>query len=696
MAGTGGKAPLWERVHCGRDADEAIIDLELISGRERLEIRCRLDSENQPVEHNVILYKDGASTRIDLSKTTWKSALAGHRPIFGYAVIERQVQVAKDLQEFLESLLAFGGCFDIFKREVDRRSEESRNAKNKWSEAQKSAKQKVVEVDKEHGHESQQDLPAIVWPDVGDDADAWLSSTGLTESGAAIPEVTEGHYQRLVTASDEASEALEALEAAEKTSLHARLAGPLKQLHTVAREIGDNRSTCPVCATSGVDWFATLARFIGYLANLDSITAAMRQKLEQLRTATKNELATIHAVLDARGQTENCPLPGVAESAAFVTLLDREGLHATPEIRSATRELCAWIQSEVCRDMARDARRESDRQRQWRRARRTAVDEFVSVWRRVGTDAGEAAAWESATKCLSKLQQKLREDRTALLQNLTSVRVQRLLSDAGLNMRSMSVQGTKASIEIVDKADKKMTLAMLSAGQRNALLLSPLLAASGAGPFGFLVLDDPVHAFDQLRVDCLAEILHELATERRIVVLTHDERLREHLLARNLDTEARVVKRDPLTGVVTAIPQDEMWDVLLQDANAMLAVSSAQPGGVTISPTDLVRALCRQALDNALRHFVIRACVRRGHEPDTHIGLLDTANTTQERLACARNMHANDASDADTVNAAEAHVSVYLNGWNQAVHGNAPTSEATSKEVTAAGTACKTLTETTP
>jgi hypothetical protein len=252
MTGTGGKTPLWERVHCGRDSDEAIIDLDLLSGRERLEIRCRLDSKSQLVEHNVILYGAGEPTRIDLSKTTWKSALAGHRPIFGYAAIERQIQIAKDLQELLESLLAFSGCFETFKREVDRCSKESRDAKTGWSNALKSAQQRVAEVDKERGQEDHQGLLAIVWPDVGDDPDEWLSSTGLAESGAAIPEVTEEHYQRLVVTGNEANEALITLEAAE-TSLHARLAGPLKQLHAAAREISDKRSTCPVCATSGVD-----------------------------------------------------------------------------------------------------------------------------------------------------------------------------------------------------------------------------------------------------------------------------------------------------------------------------------------------------------------------------------------------------------------------------------------------------------
>ena len=73
---------------------------------------------------------------------------------------------------------------------------------------------------------------------------------------------------------------------------------------------------------------------------------------------------------------------------------------------------------------------------------------------------------------------------------------------------------------VTDVSGKPVALSMLSAGQRNALLLAPLLAVSRGGPFGFLVLDDPVHAFDQVRVDRLAQLIHDLAEDRRVIVLT--------------------------------------------------------------------------------------------------------------------------------------------------------------------------------
>jgi hypothetical protein len=79
---------------------------------------------------------------------------------------------------------------------------------------------------------------------------------------------------------------------------------------------------------------------------------------------------------------------------------------------------------------------------------------------------------------------------------------------------------------------REAPLGMLSRGQRNALLLTPLVILDKTGPFGFLVVDDPVHALDDMRVDLLAQELARLGRQRQVTVLTHDPRLEEHLRAR--------------------------------------------------------------------------------------------------------------------------------------------------------------------
>lgn len=148
-----------------------------------------------------------------------------------------------------------------------------------------------------------------------------------------------------------------------------------------------------------------------------------------------------------------------------------------------------------------------------------------------------------------------------------------------------------------------------------------------------------MHAFDQVRVDRLARIIHGLATDRRVVVLTHDERLKEHLLARSADCDVRSVCRDPATGIVTSERTENMWKILLKDARSTLHVVRSHEGGVTTTPDDLVRGLCRMALDNALREFVIREAHRIDRDPTGDLEVLDAAKTTKNRIAEVTKLH---------------------------------------------------------
>lgn len=232
---------------------------------------------------------------------------------------------------------------------------------------------------------------------------------------------------------------------------------------------------------------------------------------------------------------------------------------------------------------------------------------------------------------------------------------------------------------------------MLSAGQRNALLLAPLLAVTSGGPFGFLVLDDPVHAFDQVRVDRLASVIHELARDRRVIVLTHDERLTEHLVARGPHCDTMTIERDAASSKVSVDVQREPWQVMLDDARGVLQVSARQPDGVTVSPTDLVRGLCRQAVDTALRQFVLRAAVRRQRDPSSELEQLDGVSTTKERLKEAKRFYPPDSAAHACVANAETRVLPHLPSWNQAAHGNPPETPAAQDDIRAAEEACVVL-----
>jgi energy-coupling factor transporter ATP-binding protein EcfA2 len=690
VSGRGGTAPLWERVHTNRDADQAEIELSLICGDETLSIKCRLDAQGKPIDQSCNLSSSTSSTAIELTNTKWRSALAGHRPVFAYAAIERRVQRAKDLQEFLESLLAFGGCFEILEDAVESAAESSKTDKRNWDREVSVTKNKVDQVDQVHDASELHLLQPLAWPEVTDDPDWWLLEQGLAETGPVVQEITDDYRNRIVKTAAAAKTALHELGTQER-SLHARLAIPLRQLHSEAKQLRDPGNRCPVCGVDKVQWLESLANSVKDLTALQEYEQTTTSKITALQERITSDLSAIHDVLRSYGHDSDGTLPGQAESEVFLAATRRDGCRPTNGVRTALKDLCTWVESDDFRSLVDAAKTTSDQLRQWRLARRQAVDDFIMTWRRVAPNARNYASWEHATKCLRTLREALRNERTEAIQTDAVMCVGSLLADAELTLRSISVQGTKASIEVVDATGETVSLAMLSAGQRNAILLAPILAASGSGPFGFLILDDPVHAFDAMRVDRVATLLAHMAINKRIVVLTHDERLREHLIAKSADFDVRTIERNPLTGEATLRVQKQMWEVLLEDAESILKVAGKRVTTVNDEVTNIARGLCRQALDNAVRQLVIRWSLLKDENPETYLKSLDEKYTTRDRLAWAGEIVTSHDEFTCAVETAQDKVGPHLSSWNQAAHGNPAPTGVTLGEIDAARRACQAL-----
>lgn len=689
--GRGGKAPLWERQHCGRDATQAHVEVTLLAGEETLTLGVRIDPDGMVTGRTARhAAADGAMTDVDLDATSWRSALAGHRPVFGYAAVERQVQLAQNLQEFLEPLLAFGGCFDELKAGVNSAGTTAALAHDRWTKARDDAQRRTDEIDRDR---ADTEPTAIHWPNVTDDPDTWLASAGLTETGAAAPEITSDHHDRLHTAAAEAFAALGDLESAEAAPapnpVTAKLAAPLAELHRAVEHLETPGDICPVCQHERPAWPARLATTVDTAPAAETQTIEFVRQLGALRSALDDNLALIEEVTAydwCTAAVRDAASPVLAAGADFRHRLDEDGRRATHAVRAAVRALHSRLTSTSWRATVTKLAAHTERERQWRRARRGAVEPFLNVWREVHDEAAAAASWKSATDCVRTLQNDLRADRTRNLRALTDSSVRTLLEDVGLQITGLSVKGTRAEVEVVDATGQQVGLSLLSAGQRNALLLAPLLAVAHGGPFGFLVLDDPVHAFDQVRVDRLARLIDALAADRRVIVLTHDERLREHLLVHSPHHTAREVHRDHLTGAVEETLSPPMWEILLEDAEAALA-KSPKPGPTTTPPTVLIRGLCRMAFDDALRHFVLQESVGVPRDPRSDLAALDKTATTKMRISAALTLHPGHPR----VLASETIVGPHLDGWNQAAHGKAKSPGPTTAEISDARSACRTL-----
>ena len=174
--------------------------------------------------------------------------------------------------------------------------------------------------------------------------------------------------------------------------------------------------------------------------------------------------------------------------------------------------------------------------------------------------------------------------------------------------------------------------------------------------------------------------------------MTHDERLREHILANSNECETRLVSRAVSNGAVVIQPSEQLWKQLLEDATIIFNLGNSVPGAL-MSVTDTVRGLCRQSVDNALREFVTFNAIENGRDYATDIQILDLELTTSSRFLKARDIYLGPVALTNPALKAQTECQQYLHAWNMASHGNPQTSEVVLEEITAAEKACSLLTK---
>lgn len=165
VTGAGGRAPLWERQHIHRDAVHAEVGVVLVDGEDRLRLSVRLGDALDVLERGAELESAGTTTPVEPGDA-WASALSGYRPVYGYAAVERRVQAAKDLQSFLEPMLALGGCFTALEAAVEEGAAPALEAHRVWSAILGNVRTAVASVDDERRRPDLADAPSIAWPEL--------------------------------------------------------------------------------------------------------------------------------------------------------------------------------------------------------------------------------------------------------------------------------------------------------------------------------------------------------------------------------------------------------------------------------------------------------------------------------------------------------------------------------------------------
>jgi energy-coupling factor transporter ATP-binding protein EcfA2 len=408
----------------------------------------------------------------------------------------------------------------------------------------------------------------------------------------------------------EAVEAVQGTDAARARRLAALLDGALA-LHA-AHGDGD----CPVCGRAG-------ALDAGWEAEARAQAAALQDEAAEADRAH----ATLATALRRAEELIDLPPPALGEPApAGVDLggVPRSWQHwwdggqtadprkladhieaSLPPLLAEAEQLCAAADAELRR-----------RQDAWR-----PLALQLSRWLGGALEAEVAgeriSKLKAAEQWLQTLTNALRDERFTPIAEGTKRIWETLRTRSNVALSDVVLEGSgtrrRVALEVTVDGVAGAALGVMSQGELHSLALSLFLprATVPESPFRFLVIDDPVQSMDPSRVDGLARVLAEVARERQVIVLTHDDRLPEAV--RRLQIEATVVgvTRRPGSQVEVRTLADPVA-LLLDDARA-LAQTGDLPDAVA---RRVVPGFCRAALEAACIDVVRRRRLGRG---DPHV-----------------------------------------------------------------------------
>lgn len=223
-----------------------------------------------------------------------------------------------------------------------------------------------------------------------------------------------------------------------------------------------------------------------------------------------------------------------------------------------------------------------------------------------------------------------------------------LRQESNVDLGAIRLEGQKTSRRVTLQAavDGTQTEAfgVMSQGELQALALAIFIprATSPESPFRFMVLDDPIQAMDPSKIDGFLQVLTDLAKQRQIIVLTHDDRLPAAI--RVSRTEARIV--EVTRGPNSIVEVDESSDPasrLLDDAFA-IAVDEAVPDDIK---ERAIPRLCREALEVTAKDVFASRAFAEGRSRSDVEATWSAAKKVGTRLALALSLKPDDKAAVD-------------------------------------------------
>lgn len=251
--------------------------------------------------------------------------------------------------------------------------------------------------------------------------------------------------------------------------------------------------------------------------------------------------------------------------------------------------------------------------------------------------AGEALKW------LQSNARELRNERIAPLAGRAKQIWATLRQASNVDLDAIRLEGQKTTRRVelraeVDGAESE-AFGVMSQGELQALALAIFIprATSDESPFRFVVLDDPIQAMDPSKIDGFLEVLTELAEDRQVIVLTHDDRLPAAI--RRSRAPARIVElHRGLNSSVSVAESTTPARRLLDDAFT-IGADEAVPDAIKSAA---IPVLCREALEQTAWDVYVVKALANGTPYEELEHKWDGAEGTRKRLALALSLNADD------------------------------------------------------
>jgi ABC-type hemin transport system ATPase subunit len=637
----------WRCLHAARTEVSAGLAVVGVSGEVRVAATWAADAKAVG-EGNVAVRLPGEPAG-GVDRLGWGEAMDLHRPFLSHAELEVMLSRPSELYDQLNALLGLEDLAALTARLVEARKLADQVAKAPAADLP-GLRAALGGLDDARAVEALNVLGGRE-PDVGRLTELAVGSgAGAAQDPAlailgrlrqlAVP--TPGEVADGAVALEEAAQALERAASSDATDAVATA----RLLAAAVDHYGRHgHGACPVCGRPD-------ALDDGWLQETTARVEQLRRQSEAIRDAAAllaDATARARPLIQPSPDALTGPLPaglddavvGAAREAwtawAAVPASPTPGVPAVEALRLAD-HLRTWhpaLHATVSSLADAAAVAHAAREDRW-----SPVAADLLAWCQAETDARTARAVVNRAKKVERwlraANDEFRNERLSPYVEGAKTIWSQLRQESSIDVVDMTLTGTATrravDIAVTVDGDKRGSVGVLSQGEINALALSVFLprATSKDSPLRFVVIDDPVQAMDPSKVDGMARVLVEAATDRQVVVFTHDDRLPAAL--RNLDLPARIVQVIRRPGSVVELhPGGDPAGQHLSEARNLLAgdgIPAAVAGRV-------IPNLCRTAIEEACFEIVRRRRLQRG---DSHQDVEDAllgARTLMARLALA-------------------------------------------------------------